>query len=447
MKRLLQISLVFTVVASCHQTSEGNVVPDLHEDAKEHFFRAQFCVNQGMLDEGSAEVRKAIEINKALNDTAALVSNYLLYARCSDSINNEVRYLLSLAAGNQEETQRIQVELRKSFYVRKFYHITPSVLMEHKPVSLSQRLSVETLIVEAYGAFRLHQYDSARMYADKIIASGTKYDQLCAYGFKEECSIDKLWKKNGNLPVIQDIYSYRRALNQRVIESMSEQIASIRTNYENERKIAAQQASLEKAGMQRTILLLIVGTLLIVFAMVVYIIYNRNKQQREEVARRLQNLEFQRRHSEQCYESLQVESQHQIAVLQEKLQAHDTQYEQAVSNLTRERMQLTGEPFYVALLRDHKATAAIWQQIDSFYQRESPGFLSRLAHVALMDDNERNISLLIRMGFSQSAIADIVHKTPQAINYTRRKLAARALNADVATLKADLWNQIIESLP
>lgn len=446
MKRLLYLFLLVSVVTACQHRQEDASVPDMRDEAGEHASRALFFVNRGMLDEGTAEVRKAIEINKALNDTAALVSNYLLYARCSDSINNEVRYLLSLAAGNPEETQRIQVELRKAFYVRKFYHITPSVLMEHKPVSQSRRMSVETFIVEAYGAFHLHQYDSARMYADKIIATGTKYDQLCAYGFKEDCSINMLWRKDGNLPVFQDIYNYRRALYRRVTESMREQIETFRTNYGNERKIAAQQAALEKAGMQRTILLLIVGILLFVFVMVAYIIYNRNKQQREETARRLQSLELQRRYTEQCYESLQEESQRQIAVLQERLQTLDAEREHAVSNLTRERMQLTGEPFYAALLRDHKATAATWQQIEAFYERESPGFLSRLAHVALMDDNERSVSMLIRMGFSQSAIADIVHKTPQAINYTRRKLAAKALNADAATVKADLWNQIVESL-
>ena len=446
MRILSYVFLIVATLCSCTSEQEERIVSNLSDEAKEHSSNALFYVNRGMMEEGGAEVRKAIEVNRALGDTVALISNYLLYARCSDSINNEVAYLLSLAAGNAEEEQRIRLELRKAYYVRKFYNITPSVLMEHNPISQSQRSSVETFIVEAYGALHSHQYDSARMYADRIIGIGSEYDKLCAYGFKAECSIDMIWRKEGVSPAVLDIETYRRALNRRVAESMREQIAALRADYENQRRIAAAQAALEKADIERTVLLLGLLVLLAVCAMVSYIIYNRYKQQREEVARRLQGLELQRLRSEQYYESLREESRRQIAELQEKLQSHDAHPGQPVSNLTRERMQLTEEPFYATLLRDHKAPAATWQQIETFFRRESPGFLSRLAHVTLMDDDERRVSLLIRMGFSQSAIADIVHKTPQAINYTRRKLAARAFNADVSTVKADQWNQIVESL-
>lgn len=84
-----------------------------------------------------------------------------------------------------------------------------------------------------------------------------------------------------------------------------------------------------------------------------------------------------------------------------------------------------------------------WQDLSEAIDDTSPGFLLKLRGLARLSEMELRISILVKLGFSASQTAAILHRSPSAISAARRRLFEKVTGKEGS---AGDWDKIVERL-
>lgn len=108
---------------------------------------------------------------------------------------------------------------------------------------------------------------------------------------------------------------------------------------------------------------------------------------------------------------------------------------------------LSGTPLYRRFASSAADGASVseqdWRALTETLNDTSPDFLLKLRGLARLSEMELRISMLVRLHFSTSQIAAILHRSPSAISAARRRLFEKATGKEGS---AGDWDKIVEHL-
>jgi len=110
-------------------------------------------------------------------------------------------------------------------------------------------------------------------------------------------------------------------------------------------------------------------------------------------------------------------------------------------------LNFRGTPLYQRFERSATDGSALskqdWQALSEAINDTSPDFLLKLRGLARLSEMELYISILVKLNFTASQIASILHRSPSAISVARRRLFEKATGKEGS---AGDWDKIIERL-
>ena len=153
----------------------------------------------------------------------------------------------------------------------------------------------------------------------------------------------------------------------------------------------------------------------------------------------LKEKEFQYSSITQRNEYLQKE----IELTRAEIEAEKQHMMTKASYLELERAKIAQTDLYYSLEDANTITEMQIKGIEDFYRENNPQFMDSICSLCKFTKDEWVVTLLIRMGFSQQQIAQIMCKVPSAIHKIRKKIITRVKGSDA---KVEEWNRIVESL-
>lgn len=206
-------------------------------------------------------------------------------------------------------------------------------------------------------------------------------------------------------------------------EQKSADIVKINSLYDYN---AQQKLREESQRNSRHLLLTATGLLLTLLAGILYLRY-RYRRHMADKERQIQNVRLLLD---------KVRAAHQEEQERERLQAEQ-----------KATLDLRGTPLYQRFERSATDGSALaeqdWQALSEAIDDASPGFLLKLRGLARLSEIELRISILVKLNFTASQIATILHRSPSAISAARRRLFEKVTGKDGS---AGDWDKIIERL-
>ncbi len=206
-------------------------------------------------------------------------------------------------------------------------------------------------------------------------------------------------------------------------EQKSADIVKINSIYDYN---AQQKLREESQRNSRNLLLTATGLLLVLLAGILYLRY-RYRRRMADKERQIQN----------------------VRLLLDKVRAAHREKQEVERLQTEQRATLDfrGTPLYQRFERAASDGSAIskqdWQALSEAIEDTSPGFLLKLRGLARLSEMELYISILVKLNFTASQIASILHRSPSAISAARRRLFEKVTGKNGS---AGDWDKIIEQL-
>ena len=371
--------------------------------------------NQHLLDRSLVCYQQAYAIDQRAGDTLGLIYDLrdmgnVLRAQDNDSCLDCFRQARQLAIDFGHVPMQRDVESQMAGYY--LYHDRLQEARELLLPALAYTDSTNAsglhfMMADLYR--RSGMRDSAILYYNKVLAHGSLDARRGAHRQLADYALDEGKGEEANA----HMHSYGLLTDSVLAGNDAEALRRMTALYDY------SQRERENARLERLVMLVSAGALLLIFILTFLIFYYRKK--REVFRLRIKQMELLMAEHQSKPEPITAEEQKNL---------NQTPIVRHIHRLLTDMDQPT-------------MTNKDWEQLEEMFMQSLPHFLPRLQEFGHLSQQERHVSMLLRLGITPIDIAQLTAHTKQSVSNTRSRLFEKAFGRKGAPTD---WDQLVASL-